>query len=390
MSIKIAYVAHYEVDNLGAGNGTDYFKLESLRHSEFEIIPVYPLKIEADFSTKLRRKFNEKILKKWHPLDLDASVLKSYAKQLERNPLVQTADAIVCPTFHTVCFLKIDKPIIYWTDATFNNLLDLYPDYKKISSYCVRSGHLAQQKALNNARFAVYSSLWAAKSAANDYGAQLENLRVIPFGINFQSNRTHQEIKEIIDERTRQECKLFFLGFDSERKGVDVAIEVTKRLKDLGVPAHLTIAGSSPKIPKDATEFVTVLGRVNKLKGGSDLLERLFKQSHFFILPSRADCTPMVIAEAFSFGCPALSTSVGGIPSMIENDINGYHLPVGYSPDTYAEKILTLWKNFNRYHQMCLNSFKSFQTTFNWEVAGSNMRSLIKEVVHESQELKRP
>jgi glycosyltransferase involved in cell wall biosynthesis len=48
-------------------------------------------------------------------------------------------------------------------------------------------------------------------------------------------------------------------------------------------------------------------------------LVQLFREAHVFLLPTRADLTPVVLAEAAAFGLPIVTTRIGGIPEMFPN-----------------------------------------------------------------------
>lgn len=52
-----------------------------------------------------------------------------------------------------------------------------------------------------------------------------------------------------------------------------------------------------------------------------------------FILTSSSEGLPVSIQEAFSYGVPAISTSVGGVPEIIENGKNGFLLSNNPSPE---------------------------------------------------------
>jgi glycosyltransferase involved in cell wall biosynthesis len=55
----------------------------------------------------------------------------------------------------------------------------------------------------------------------------------------------------------------------------------------------------------------------------------ILNQTDFFILPIQMDCSPIVIAEAFSTGVPVLSTDTGGSDGInrflfAQEDVQGY------------------------------------------------------------------
>lgn len=54
-----------------------------------------------------------------------------------------------------------------------------------------------------------------------------------------------------------------------------------------------------------------------------DTLASYYKSAMLFVFPSKEDCLGVVILEALHCGLPVIATSVGGIPDMIENGVNG-------------------------------------------------------------------
>ncbi len=54
-----------------------------------------------------------------------------------------------------------------------------------------------------------------------------------------------------------------------------------------------------------------------------DEKEKLLRESAIFLLPSHMEAMPMSILEAMGYGLPIVSTEVGGIPQVVEKDVNG-------------------------------------------------------------------
>jgi glycosyltransferase involved in cell wall biosynthesis len=143
---------------------------------------------------------------------------------------------------------------------------------------------------------------------------------------------------------------------------------------------ELTIVGCDPDIEKPVANFVKIMGFVSKSSAlGKKQIDELIAGSHFLILPTRADASPIVLCEANSFGVPCLTTDVGGIPSIIRDDVNGRMFTLADGPDSYCEYIIDSMSNYSRYRCMALRSFNEYKTRLNWESAGRVVKNLLEE-----------
>ena len=111
------------------------------------------------------------------------------------------------------------------------------------------------------------------------------------------------------------------------RKGQDVLIRAFATL----VPdhdIHLLIASEGPE--RTAYEALTAeLGlqdRVHFLGYYGDV-PALYRATDIIALASRADAFGLVLAEAGYFSLPAVATTVGGIPEVVENGVTGLLVP---------------------------------------------------------------
>jgi glycosyltransferase involved in cell wall biosynthesis len=308
--------------------------------------------------------------------DRDPVLLKFYANQVEKHLSFINYDIIFSPGAIPIAYLSNQEPIIFWSDSTFAGMIDFYPGNTNLCNETIRDGFRMEQLALSKCRLAIFSSEWAAKSAINNYDVDPVKVKIVPFGANIDCNRTVGEIQKIISSKTFEICKLLFIGVDWFRKGGDIAIRVSELLNKQGMKTELHIVGCDP--PGDAPSFVKLHGFLSKrTKEGQNLLDRLFKDSHFLILPSIAECYGVVFCEASSFGLPSLATDVGGIPTIIHNGKNGQLFSLDDAPESYCEYICKLMSSRKEYEQLCMSSFQEYTERLNWTCAGKKVHDLI-------------
>ncbi len=72
----------------------------------------------------------------------------------------------------------------------------------------------------------------------------------------------------------------------------------------------------------------------------SDLAD-ILSQADIFVLPSLTEGLPLTIVEAMAWGLPIVATTVGGVPDLIADGVNGF-LCTPNDANSLAEKILRL------------------------------------------------
>ncbi|MBA6391085.1 glycosyltransferase [Colwellia sp. BRX10-3] len=138
--------------------------------------------------------------------------------------------------------------------------------------------------------------------------------------------------------------KFLFIGNLISTKGVFELLAAAKLLKDKNVDFELSLIGKGPEKAKLAAYIEqNELQNTVKIIGAipHEQLNQWFAKSHALILPSYREGVPNVIMEALATGTPVVATSVGGIPEVIKNDINGILLE-DYQPDTIYQGIRSL------------------------------------------------
>jgi glycosyltransferase involved in cell wall biosynthesis len=295
--------------------------------------------------------------------------------RLERSDvkIVYAPSSIPIARLRTSCFK------VFHTDATFAGIIHQYPELADYPPEFIEEGHDLEREALHNCDLAIYSSHWAARSAVDDYGASPDKVFVVPFGSNLGVERDHKEVSTAIRQRSDKRCDLLFVGVHWQRKGGDMVLEAAEALRKMGHDVRLNIIGSKPPMD-DPPAYVNVIPFLDKSKPADrDRLAQIVERSHFLILPSRADCTPIVVNECNSLGVPCLTSDVGGLPEMIREGRNGHLFALDGPATAYAECIDGYMKDRQAYEKLALGAFQEHAEWLSWKASGERIRKAIMD-----------
>jgi glycosyltransferase involved in cell wall biosynthesis len=89
-------------------------------------------------------------------------------------------------------------------------------------------------------------------------------------------------------------------------------------------------------------------------------LSRIMAQTDVFVLSSILEGQPLAVVEAMAYGCPIVATTVGGIPEMIQDGVNGL-LCKPRDPVCLAQKICTLIEDADLRQRVSRAARKSYE-----------------------------
>lgn len=123
---------------------------------------------------------------------------------------------------------------------------------------------------------------------------------------------------------------VLFLGRLDARKSPDVLLRASRDVLSC-FPDTKIVFGGDGEVEKnkqlaaelDIADRCEFLGWVT-----GDEREALFERAAVYCLPSKNEGMPMSVLEAMARGIPTIATSVGGIPQVIRDGVNGYLMPV--------------------------------------------------------------
>ncbi|RFZ81767.1 glycosyltransferase [Mucilaginibacter terrenus] len=108
------------------------------------------------------------------------------------------------------------------------------------------------------------------------------------------------------------------------RKGLIYLVEALQTLKNIYTgtqDVEIVIFGKNKRF--DVTSLAFKVHQLSIITSADDLAE-IYSLADVFLLPSIEDNLPNTIMEAMSCGTPACAFNTGGIPDMIDHQINGY------------------------------------------------------------------
>lgn len=93
-------------------------------------------------------------------------------------------------------------------------------------------------------------------------------------------------------------------------------------------------------------------------------IPQLMSAGDLFVLPTLTEALPTVLAEAMASGLPILASSVGGVPEMVEDGINGKLIPPAH-PDILANATLEMLNDMEALRKMGNAGRKIAEEKFN-------------------------
>ncbi len=374
--LQIAFLTAEDPQSKYSWSGTTYYMAQALQRHCGEVYPFGRiLSIERRYIARLLHEGAKHLLQKNVAYDRLLFVAKGQGRIAARRLAGQSFDLIFAPIGAAeIAFLETSTPIMLASDVTFALQRNYYPNYSRLTKRSAQEGDSVEAFAYQKARALLFSSAWAAASATSDYGVAQEKLHVIPFGANLDEIPAQSVA---INRRTTERCRLLFMGIGWERKGGAIAYETLLKLEAMGIAAELTFCGTVPP-PEIRHTHVKVIPFLNKHdEQQRKTLEQLYMQSDFLLVPTRADCTPIVFCEANAFGLPVITTDTGGVSSVIRNGENGFTLPLSARGDEYAQLIAQLYQDEQRYRALVHSSRAAFEERLNWDAWGQSMQKVI-------------
>ncbi|HOI57123.1 MULTISPECIES: glycosyltransferase family 4 protein [unclassified Methanoculleus] len=173
-----------------------------------------------------------------------------------------------------------------------------------------------------------------------------DKIVIIPNGLNlqeFQIPQSKGECRDILNLPMEKKI-LLYMGSLHPHKGPNVLITAMAHVVKQH-PNTLLLIGGKGIIEEDLKRLTEELNLQNNVKFLGFVTSKskalYYKASDLFVLPSLTESFGIVNLEAMASGLPVVASSVGGVPDVVKDGINGL-LTIPRDPDDLAEKISCL------------------------------------------------
>jgi colanic acid/amylovoran biosynthesis glycosyltransferase len=149
---------------------------------------------------------------------------------------------------------------------------------------------------------------------------------------------------EPVSHEAKLPLQIICVGRLVAAKGQHILLQAFSHLRSKGHAVHLTYIGDGParsSLEREAAEHVlgghvTFCGALNH-----DQTREQMAKADIFALASFAEGIPVALMEAMAMGIPCVSTSVAGIPELIQDKVDGLLVPPS-SVESFASAIESL------------------------------------------------
>ena len=248
----------------------------------------------------------------------------------------------------------------------------------------------AKLRRLDRAASAFASLSLACSTAVRDFArdrlhypaGKLEVLRNALDLSPFESLPTREAARRSLDLPQDSPILTCVASLD-EQKGHEHLLEALVRIRAEAPGVRLLVVGDGESAIREGLEEAVRrkgLEQAVTFLGTRHDVPLLLAASDVFVLASLWEGLPMVLAEAGAAGVPAVATSVGGVPEIVEDGVTGLLAPAG-DPDRLAGAVLALLADPQRRLRMGEAARRRVTTMFDIQMAAARLEELYLDLL---------
>ena len=369
--MKVLYIAgRWDPSKQDEYSGNDYGSFHAIKKQpEVDLALVGPMDFQPNLLERVTDKFYRKFTgKRWFKYSL--SYPHKSAAVINAALQDTVPDVIFSKYSAPLTNVEINVPFIYMCDSIIPFSKHLAREF---SSPAYALMEQWERNVIRKASRVITYSHACADLIVSEYDTPASKVVVMPIPAFVPTEILSDDQTQSVE--LTPPLRLLFVGKRSHLRGVDIAIQIVKKLNQDGIPAELRIVGM-----KGENEGpVQYMGVYNK-EDPQELKNYFqnFRRAHLLLHPSRFHSAGIVISEASAFGLPTITNNVGGLATTVQHEITGIVLPAGSPANSYCAAIESLMVDPDRYQTFRKNALSRFDKELNWEVAGERLFGIIR------------
>lgn len=167
-----------------------------------------------------------------------------------------------------------------------------------------------------------------------------------------------------------------------ERKGLKHLIKAMPAILEKDENVKLVLVGTGPA-REDLERLALKEGVIDDVLflGFKKNIPHIMASSDLFVLPSEKEAFGLVLLEAGIAGLPIVASNVGGIPEIIEDNVNGTLVPPE-NPGKLAEAILELFNNDFKRKKYIEEGYKKVKNRFDAKIMAEKTSKVYDEMLN--------
>lgn len=213
------------------------------------------------------------------------------------------------------------------------------------------------------------------------------NLYICPNGIIDETALMNLNKPKLNKDGLTQQVSFLFLSNLIESKGIIILINSLALLKQNKMLFKCTIIGAEASVSiSELIELRNKLGLNQEVTFYGALYgeekKHAFLEADIFVFPTyyANECFPLVLLEAMSYSLPVVTTFVGGIPDIVEENVTGFLIPQKDSI-ALADKLELLIKNPELRNRLGNAGRKKFEREFTVKKFEQRLENILQEVI---------
>tara|TARA_B100001123_G_C15330870_1_gene1031163 strand:- start:3431 stop:4522 length:1092 start_codon:yes stop_codon:yes gene_type:complete len=211
------------------------------------------------------------------------------------------------------------------------------------------------------------------KSLLEYYDAKSSAIKIVSPGIN--SDLFHPEIRE--QKKIKKDVlKIIYVGRLEPLKGLVTIIKSLSELNDLDISANIfggdVVIGETQRLINLSSD----LGVTDKINFHGpvirELLPDLYRKHDLLVMPSFYESFGLSILEAQSSGLPVIASNVGGISTIVKDNVTGYLISPPNNYLLFSKKIRLLANDVSLRMKFGINA-RNHAKLFDWNLVGKDL-----------------